>query len=854
MTAITNLKTAIENKITTTAKQKVFSLTQNAFPGPIQSIIGDYLNGITIPLGSAGSLTVDPNTKQLELNSNIDSADLALDGSADKATLTLSSTKSSLKGASIKLTFNKIDAGVSLEMDISMGDSLQWELDSVWPQYLDWAPANKLGLSKGELDLTVASGDKIDFTGTGSMVYDDQVLANGAIRVEHNDSTTGILVGVVVVSWSPGDFWKPLNVLTFNHSGLVFATLDIDSNSLVSLCLLEASQVPALNGDFTIKPGMAFFTSLQLTGKLNSVATFMGNVTEIDLFAFYAKTSGDLSIKASLLDSFGAGGKEVFQFNGFTLDWENPETALGSITASAVGHFNPDPSTSIELDLSGTVDPSGGDFSLNFTLKNWPHPFEIPTVTIEEATAGVTIGAQSEGVTIDFGGEIKLQNPSNPNEEFELSFIFEIADFEVPTGIALLMDADYEELDLTSALGAAFAVDLSPQTLKKKGDTALAEIVTLIDDLIKIKNFDFWFVEGATLTLSGQSYPPGFGLKSDFDFFNQEEVDVSVILSEKPSLTTGYSGSILLEEAIQFGKVLDIAGWDPDKNQKTNSGPEFAIAATPDGKVIEGINNGKPVYFYTSAYLTFVDLLDAHIYGIATPDGIFQFEEAVQAGTKVGSSGAWAGESIIIGLNPKQFEFNASFSFNFGWKNIQWPALKLWGVTLVPSGSLPSFNVMAALSVYASLQLFTVKGAFDFDFLGAHLDWGGPGDEKTLLTLSLKDAVTSISELAEKLLDKLKDIISDLLEAALDSVLKFINWVKNKLNQFVDGLKAVALILKNEFKLVEKDLVNALKEVGALAAEVQKVLIDDLEYAASKVEGWLKEVYGCAIEQASNLL
>lgn len=867
MTAIANLKDTLAGKITTTAQEKAFTLAQDDLPGPIQTVIGDYLDGVTVPLGSVGSLTVDPHTKELKLDATVSTAHLTVDGTADQATLTLTSTEQSLQGASITLTFSKVggsDSQISLELHATMGDNLEWPLDHIWSSAFSWSPASNLALTRGDLDLTVASGGAIDFAGRGSLLYDHQPLANGVLLVKHDHGHTGVLVGAEVTSWSPGNFWEPLKVLTFNNSGLVFSTLEsTDANSLVNLGLFaNASDVPALQNDFVIKPGMAFFTSLRLTDHLECVANFLGNTTELDLFAFYGRSGHDVSLVAGLYNHFSAGNKGFFQFDSITLDWENPENAGGSITAAAQGHLNVGStisSTPVTLGLSGTINISSGDFSIQLDLRNWTHPFEIPTLTIEEAQARITVGAQAEGVTAEIGGEIRLQNPHHPQDEFELGLMIEVADFEVPTGIALWMDHDrtYPELDLTMALSAAFEVDISPATLRRKGDTALAEIVQVIDDLIKVQRFQFWFVEGADLPkMVGDHgpFPPGFGLQADFRLLNQEDVDVSVTLSEKPSRATGFSGFVIFQEEIRFGHVVDIARWDHDHHCKVAGGPELAIAATRDGIVLPEVNGGKPVYFYASAYISFLDIVQSHIYGIATTEGLFEFEEAVQIGAKVGSTGAWAGRSISLSLNPSQFEFKAAFKFNFGWKNVHIPALRLWGITLIPAIPIPDFDVAAALAIHVSTHVFEVKGALDFDLFGAHLHWGSLDDLKTILHLDLDNAISSLGELATKLLEELGKAFGQLLEGILDTVEKFVNWVKGQLDKFVDGLKHVAHILYNEFKVIGKKLAQALHDIGAAAAEITRVLVDEFNYAIDKVEGWMHEIAECAVESAALLL
>ncbi|MEI8633328.1 hypothetical protein P4S72_17250 [Vibrio sp. PP-XX7] len=170
----------LKNLKTDDGKKQSLALAADTFPGPIQTVINDYLNGVTIPLGSSAQLTVNPSSKTLDLKAEIDNAKLNIQPTSDGATITLSSTE--YKDAQVILTFKKVTDGVDFSLSATMGDSLQWQLKSLWPQLLDWTPANQISLSKGQLSLSDAN-EEIDFTGQGAVLFDNKDFLNGAVRV-----------------------------------------------------------------------------------------------------------------------------------------------------------------------------------------------------------------------------------------------------------------------------------------------------------------------------------------------------------------------------------------------------------------------------------------------------------------------------------------------------------------------------------------------------------------------------------------------------------------------------------------------------------------------------------------------
>ncbi|WCM94174.1 hypothetical protein M5C99_05450 [Acidovorax sp. NCPPB 2350] len=848
-----DIYTTLQGALQSTSTTKLLQLAQDAFPGPIQTALGDYLNGITLQLGSAASLTVNPSTKQLQLQAQLDGADLDLQATQGGATLTLSSTQ--YTDAQVVLTFSRADSGVEMTLDATMGQSLQWPLQGLWPAMLDWSPANQIAFSRGQLALRYASGASVQFTGQGGLLYSGQPFVNAALGVQRTSQGTGIMVGAVVEQWSPGSLWKPLSALVFNHSGVVVSTIPGQSGSLSSLGLLSAEDVPAIAGDFDIAPGFVLFTSLQLTDSLKAIANFMGDVSQLDLFASYAKDSGDKSLKAVLNNKFSAMDNGVFAFNGFQLTWDDPGQGNSSISAQASGTFHPEPGTAIDLSLTGRIVPSEGDLSLTLGVKDWNQPFGLRTVNILDLHGTVTVGAAAAGVTLSAGGALKLQNPDAPQYQFDVGFEVEVVDFEVPNGIALWTQADQAPMQVSNVLNAAFALDFSPQTLDRDGEPAIADVVRFLDSIISIRQFTFWFVEGAQLQSIGDHgpFPAGFGLQADFALLGQPDVQITATLVEAANAKAGFSGYILVQQAIAWGSVFRLSGWDPDTRKPNGQGPQLAIAATPEGIVVPGVNGGNPVRFYSSLYLQFLDVVEDHLYALATTDNRFQLDYAVQNGQPAGGCGAWSGHSITFLLDPDKTQLGASFSFNFGWQDIEWNGITLWGVTLVPQIRLPNFSVAAGLGFSASLQSLVVTGFFDFSLFGLDLHLGDQGNPYTLLNVDVAGVITHLKDVAGHLLTVLQQKASELLQAVLSSLEDFLRWAKDQWRNFVNGLELIGQILKDQFQQLGKALASLLQGLGALAAQVQQAMVA-LGYALEQVVDWVGDLFGCPISKASNAL
>ncbi|WP_338849084.1 hypothetical protein V8J88_09025 [Massilia sp. W12] len=827
------------------------SVPHDFFSGLISDVINFYLLGITLQLGPDASLHVDPASRNLVLQTS-SGVNLKLQAQSDGASVTLSSTQ--YPDASIVAHFKKTGAGVDLELSASMGESLAWQLQAVWPQMLNWNPANQLGLKQGELTLKREAGGDVNFSGTGCISYSGNDFSHAALRLQYKDGACGILFGIEVDSWTPGNIWPPLQILRLNHTGLVFATKEAPSSTLSDLQLLSAQQVPALGADFDIKPGVAFFSSLSLSDSMPALSRFLGDGMELDLFASFERDGGALKLLAILKDRFSAHSTNIFEFDGFSLEWDNPASAGGTLSASASGHFHPDPSINIELDLSGTLQAASGDVTLKLSLKDWPQAFGIPTLTINECEADLDLSAQGGGVTIGFGGDITLQNPQQPQYCFDVGFECEVVDFEAPNGVAVWTKAQNAPLTLSNLLEAAFMLDCSPAALRQAGQGAMADVMQFVDNLIQVQDFEFWFVEGAQLVSVGQHgpYPMGFGLQADFTLLG-EGVKLSIVLQEKASASAGFKGYLLLQQPMCLGSVLKISDWNQQSNAPGSSGPKLALALTPGGETVPGINNGNPVRFYTSCYLSLLDVFQADTQGMLDEQGVLQFDAKVNAGASAGTCGTWGDDSLHFSWNPKSQDCSAAFSFDFGWQNVEIPSFTVFGVTLTPAIPLPDLKAAAGMNLAASLSEFVVKGYFDFQLYGADLHLGSQSQPCTLIDINLSQAAGSLQHVADSLLAALKQQFGQLLQAALHDLQSFVNWVKAAWAWLGNNVNALAQILKDFFGQIGEAIAKFLQFMGAAAAQVKAALLA-LGYALADIEQWLENAYTCAIEAAADLL
>lgn len=844
-----NIKQTLTSKISDNA----LNLPSDLFPGVIQTAINYYLNGITIPIGGA-SLTVSGSGADLQLN--MSPVQFQGSATASKATLKISGS-GQYADANIVATFTKVsDSQVTIAVAATMGASLAWKLSDLWPSVLNMAPFNQVTMQNGALTLDIDDKNNIDFTGTGDIYYKGSKLASGALRIIYNGATTGapdksnvcVLAGMVVNSWSPGTIWQPLNDVVFEQSGLLFSSLpSTTSATLESLNLISGSDVPSIvNGDFQVQEGITFFTTLELDNFLQPLESLIGQNQTLCLYA-----NSDLNNKLTILakfggDSFKPGSGAIFEFTGFELEWDLQVGTSYNLIASANGMFYPpDGSTGgIALSLSSTIKPQEGDIQLALSISNWVHPFGYDHLTVNNFTAAVTLGAAAEGVTLMLSGDFEFTTDSQ--KSFEFGVAGEITDFEVVTGVAFLLQASSpgQEISIGDLINGITSID-----------TSSIPGIDFINSILQVKNAEFAVVEGSSLTIGDKTFDQGFTANGDFDVLQQTEIILAVRVTGKGK-DSKFSALAKITNAVQFGDVFILSAFNNvTKQPDLTKGPEMAVAS--DGIVVKGVNDDKPVYFYANGYLKVLDIIEDYLYGIATTDGLFQFTLSVQEGAKVGGSGTWGGYQITAGLNPSTYSCEASFDFNFGWQNVYVGPLSVFGVDLIPKVKLPDFSISAGLGIYVDGVglTFTLKGEFSFSFLGVNINWGGPRDLRTIFTIDLGHALTSLSAIKDKIWQWFLDNITSLFSSVFNALSDFVNWAKDQLVALALDVKKVAEAIYKQFTQVADAIASALNQIGYAASQVYDALVNGLNFLASEAEKAIDYVYNmakdCAVSTAS---
>ena len=857
--------TDIKKVLTDNIKDEGLKLASGLFPGVIQAAMEYYLNGISIPLGKSTSLKVTGTGAALQL----EMAPVAFEGTAtaNEATLKVKGT-GDYTDAYILVTFTKINSNeVSIGLDATMGSKLSWKLSDLWPGLLDHAAFNEVNFEKGHLVLKIDKDRNIDFTGTGDLYYKSEKLAAGAIRIVYNGQTTGdpdsskvcILAGVVVESWSPGSIWSPLKDVKFKQSGLLFSALpEASAETLTGLKLFDESKVPSIvTGDFEVSQGITFFTTLELDNLLKPLTSLIGENQTLALYA-----NSDLNKKLTLMAKYGAskfkpGSGAIFEFEDFELKWDIEIGSNYEIIASANGRFYPPDGSEggIKLQLSSTIKPSDGSINLQLSIGDWVHPFGYDRLTVKEFYSSVALAASSAGVTVQLGGDFMFTTDDNKN--FEFGVAGEVLNFETLSGIAFLLKKsnDKNDLSIGDLINGITSIN-----------TSSVPCMDFINDVLRIKYVDFAVVEGNSLHIGDKVFKKGFTAHASIDVLQQTQVLLDVEITHTAS-KQNFKGLAKMEKAVQIGNVFTLSAWNNEsRSPDLSKGPIIAVAS--DGMVIKKIaehlvrkelNADKEVYFYASGYLKVLDVIEEHLYGIATTDGLFEFSMKVTQGIQVGDSGTWGGYAITAGLNPETYSFKCSFEFNFGWKNVSIGPLTVFGVDLIPEVPLPNFSIAAGLGIRVDGKKgrFVLEGKLLFDLLGLHIAYGSDSEFKTIFEIDLGSAITSLSGLKDTVWDWLEDNITSLVSSMFNVLGEFVDWVKKNAEAFGLEVKKIAEAIYNGFKQTAEEIANILKGIGYVASEIYDALVNGLNVAIAEAEKIVDTVFDtvkqCAIDTAGAL-
>ncbi|MEM9556464.1 MAG: hypothetical protein AAGC60_19560 [Acidobacteriota bacterium] len=811
-----DIKKTLEKNIS----EETLHLAQDSLPGPFQEALGDYLNGITLPLGESGYLKVAGGGAHLALE--MSPVKLNAGASASQATVTVEGTGSAA-GSSIKAGFAKQDSDVVLTLDATMGDKLIWRIDELWPSILDRAPFTELTLAQGSLQLSYDAGT-IDFKGSGTLNYRGSALVSSAIRVVREKPAAeavaapsiAFLAGVVVTRWSPGTLFRPLEVLTFKDSGLFFVSSSSAAAKLTDL--VPAKEVPALlDSSFKLTEGVSFFTTLELTsGPVRPLREIFGEV-DLSLFA-NSSDAGDASILAHLAVDVTT---KAFKFAGLSLSWDLESENQYSVTASTGGTFHISHEQTLTFSLAGSIQ-SDGTLSFKLAIDDWKAPFGYKRLEVKNFYIDIEAGGGGGGVTLVLGGAFQFTSEGRDPNTFVFGVAGAITDFEVPSGIAMSLEegSPGQVLTLGEAIDGITTIEASR-----------IPVIEIIDEILQIKKIEVWAVEVDHVVIGHKTYSKGFGFCGDVILLGEEVVlAVDVEETAEPS----FSGKAEMVEAIHFGDVLCLERSATEKDK----GPLARLSSK--------VSDEQPYYFFLSAHVGFLDAFAADLFAEATDDG-FQFIYKVKVGDKH-PGGAWASRQISVLVDAKKLVFGASFSFDFGMHDVTLGPLVVDGIKLIPAVHLPNFDLGASFKIGADLDSlkFTLDAALKFEFLSA--DW----DPSMSLTLDLGSAPATVSGLGEQALAWIEGHLEEIIGGVWKDFDRFLSWVRENFAVFANQAVELAQFIAQTFGKPADEVASALRTIGFDASQVTKALVDGLGIALDEAMSIVNDVFGsCAATTAT---
>ena len=314
------------------------------------------------------------------------------------------------------------------------------------------------------------------------------------------DSATGFVAGLVLrPEWKPDALWGDLagvfDLLTVNDAGLVLSSIEDDSFSLPNL---TAAYVPA-----QVKPGVTFFSALELTGDVFSpLRQLFDSDVELDLYAHIDPSRiADSEIVARLP---GSDGKGAVSFTGLDIGMR-PGRGEFSIAAGARFDIYGERLT---LEGSGRImlEPPAATFAIR--VANWNRPFGIDGLDI--LTFGLSFTVSGVGVSIGLLGDFLIG--SDPAEQFRFAVGGQILNFEAPSSLLFKLEsAGPRPLRVTDLVEQYTGLDVSD--------------VPLLGGLAFLK-LDFYVVSDPAgwQAPDGHFYPQGIGIDADITLYDEWEI------------------------------------------------------------------------------------------------------------------------------------------------------------------------------------------------------------------------------------------------------------------------------------------------------------------------------------------
>lgn len=679
-------------------------------------------------------------------------------------------------------------------------------------------------------------GTLYDFS-LSSTVLINRISLQSIVEIQKNDQGWGFLAGIWTENWqwSPAQQWPDvfgviLKDISFSKSGLIISSLD---NPTV------AWQHPPSKLPSSIKKGLTFFTSIDLEGSALSVLRkFFPDASGVSFYAYLA----DPLAKSQFIGKIGnSSDTEKYSFDGleFIISPASKSFSLQTgVTFSFTEIAGPNKGKTVVLDFigGGTLNLEGA-FDLYFVLKaseNQAQSLQIKhlqrhtrqklkrkktAMSKPPKTVGWKDPLGLEGIVIeDFWGEIGV------SIEGLLSFGF--------GGNVAIGETDPVELELDVVGGVEGEVPVLYVFVFKlieEDQTKAIELTDLIKQFTKLdlswvpvlngiafKQFQLYIVldpMGWRNPATQTQYQMGFYASGDVSFYGFEAVFDIAIYFNTGIKAWGYINKPL-SLADGLFKLSDASG---------EKGPYGLIDTTAISRFSD-----KPYLFLSGSItlLAFSDTLCAYIKSNA-----FYMEMTLHQFIFT--------EKVICSLSRSGSSFNFKGTVGGSIKlHLHTSKVELEGVEIIPPVNI---DIDLDMSI-----VITINPGFTFHVNGSFA-WGS-------LTLTVDFDLIEIKSWSD-----LEEVLTNYLDEYAE---KLFRDLKNDVSQWISALKQglfsvgddVAKLLRNAFQVAAKDAAKLLNDLGWAAGKIEDALEKFWDKSEKEAEEIVSEILKfCAVVQAYGL-
>jgi len=408
--------------------------------------------------------------------------------------------------------------------------------------------------SNRQLRLTGATGYQFDLATTIDAERIGQAHLAFEVR-KGSDGPAGFVAGLVLEpEWKPDAVWSALgavfDLITVRDAGLVLSSIEVEGFSLPAFDRMP--YVPA-----TIKPGVTFFSAMELTGDVFSLLRdLFGSDVELDLYAYIDPAS---ITQSDILAHLGAPqGRNAVTFTGLDIEMK---PGAGEFRLRAGARFE---IFSERLTLSGAgIITIGGAPSATFAIQvlDWEHPFGIVGLKIRSFGLGVKISELGLGIGLlgDFliGGE--------PDLQWEFIIGGDVVDFEAPDAFVFsLQSGARRPLHVTDLVKQYTSIDLSE--------------VPLLNGLAFVELGFYVVADPSGWNFDGHHYDAGIGISADLTLYDYWELMLRLQVSERRGVLA--DGSI--SKPIEIAGVLKISDVSDGKGPSMHIDTSALVPQSPD--------------------------------------------------------------------------------------------------------------------------------------------------------------------------------------------------------------------------------------------------------------------------------